>query len=184
MNKEHNTLEELTLYAMQNLAAEDSASIRAHLQICSACRTAHARVGIDLALMGLVVQPRELPSGARERFIGRIAASRLVRAQDTPARDAILSKSVRQGKDSWNSSGGGGSRNGPTSLSGGTKIFATSGERTPYKVNSSTIEKKSLLNMNPPAPVATRISRETTSQIATARHTPYRVAAARIVNIF
>jgi predicted anti-sigma-YlaC factor YlaD len=75
MSNAHNTLKELALYAMQGLPVEESAAVSEHLQICSACRTDHARVGVDLALRGLVVQQRELPFGARERFMKKVAGS-------------------------------------------------------------------------------------------------------------
>jgi len=88
--KAHNTLKELALYAMQGLPAEESAAVGTHLQICSACRTDHSRVGVDLALMGLVVQQRELPLGARRRFMERVAGSALVKPPDTPAKTIAI----------------------------------------------------------------------------------------------
>jgi len=71
----HNTQEELASYAMQNLPLEESASIREHLQNCAPCRTELAEVCGDLALLGIAVEQRPLPEGARERFLKKIAAS-------------------------------------------------------------------------------------------------------------
>ncbi len=65
----HNTQEELASYAMQSLPVEESASIRAHLQTCAACRTELAQVCGDLALLGMAVEQQPLPEGARERFL-------------------------------------------------------------------------------------------------------------------
>ncbi len=75
----HNTQEELASYAMQGLPVEESASIRAHLQTCPACRTELAQVCGDLALLGLAVEQQPLPEGARERFLKRIASSPAVK---------------------------------------------------------------------------------------------------------
>jgi anti-sigma factor ChrR (cupin superfamily) len=88
-SKAHNTLKELALYAMQGLTVEESAAVSTHLQICLACRTDHAQVGVDLALKGLVVQQRELPLGARERLMERVAGSALRKPQDTLAKTTI-----------------------------------------------------------------------------------------------
>jgi hypothetical protein len=85
MNSPHNTLEELALYAMQSLPAEESAPIGVHLQTCTVCGTVFGQVSVLLALMGVVVQERALPFGARERLMDRVAVSASVKRQDTPA---------------------------------------------------------------------------------------------------
>ncbi len=94
MSKAHDTLKELGLYAMQGLPVEESAAVRAHLQVCLPCRTDHAQVGVDLALMGLVVQQRTLPLGARERFMERVDGSAWVKPRNTPAKTTIEKKSL------------------------------------------------------------------------------------------
>ena len=85
MDNPHNTLEELALYAMQSLSADESARIGMHLQTCTPCRTDFGQVSVLLELMGFVLQERALPFGARERLMERVAVSASVKPQDTPA---------------------------------------------------------------------------------------------------
>lgn len=162
-SKVHNTLKELALYAMQGLPVEESAAVGTHLQICSACRTDHTRVGVDLALMGLIVQQRELPLGARERFMERVAGSAVVRPQDAPAETTTIpvNSAMRE--------------------PGSVRVFEISVERTAC---NPAIEKKSLLSMKAPTSMAGRNKPNSKSKITTAMPASSRVAAARIVNIF
>ncbi len=67
--------EDLALYAMQSLSAEESVGVRAHLMECSACRDELAAVSGDLALVAMNVEEAALPAGAQQRFMDRIAAS-------------------------------------------------------------------------------------------------------------
>jgi anti-sigma-K factor RskA len=98
----HNTQEELASYAMQNLPVEESASIRAHLQTCPACRTELAQVCGDLALLGIAVEQRPLPEGARERFLQRIASSPAVKPAEKLAEVTPISvKTPRRGPGFW-----------------------------------------------------------------------------------
>jgi hypothetical protein len=180
MSKAHHTLKELALYAMQGLLVEESAAVSKHLQICSACRTDHARVGVDLALRGLVVQQRELPFGARERFMKKVAGAALVKPQDPSAKTTTFPV-------------------GSASREPGTaRMFEISVERSASNLDSnelqpqrkaalgtnSAIEKKSLLSMKAPASMAARNKPNAKSEITTAMPALSRVAAARIVNIF
>jgi anti-sigma-K factor RskA len=99
---EHNTQEELASYAMQNLPVEESASIRAHLQSCAACRNELDQVCGDLALLGLAVEQQPLPEGARERFLNRIASSPTVKPGEKPAEVTPMPvKSTRRGASFW-----------------------------------------------------------------------------------
>jgi hypothetical protein len=180
MGEAHNTLKELALYAMQGLPVEVSAAVSTHLQNCSACRTDHAQVGVDLALMGLVVQQRALPLGARERFMGKVDGSALMKPQDAPANTTTIPVSSARREP------------------GSARIFEIPVERTgcdlvPNELQpqrkaapgtNSAIEKKSLLSMKAPASMATRNKPNAKSQITTAMPALSRVAAARIVNIF
>jgi anti-sigma-K factor RskA len=96
----HNTQEELALYAMQGLPVEESASIREHLQSCPACRAALAEVSGDLALLGLAVEQQELPAGARARFLEKIAATPVEKAQEGLALVAPVAQK-RRGPGFW-----------------------------------------------------------------------------------
>jgi anti-sigma-K factor RskA len=98
----HNTQEELASYAMQNLPVEESASIRAHLQSCAACRNELAQVCGDLSLLGLAVEQQPLPEGARERFLNRIASSPTVKPGEKPVEVTPMpAKSTRRGASFW-----------------------------------------------------------------------------------
>jgi hypothetical protein len=176
MNNPHNTLEELALYAMQSLSVEESASIAMHLQTCTPCRTDYGQVSVLLALMGFLVQERELPSGACERFMERVAAAASVQPQDTPA-------------------GAGKNRD---DFPGTARIFEISTERIAGNSHSShmkpvtgtvaasnsAIEKNSLLRMKAPASITTRNKPSYKSKITIATPAPVRVWAARVMNIF
>jgi anti-sigma-K factor RskA len=96
----HNTQEELAAYAMQNLPVEESASIKAHLQTCADCRAELAQVCGDLALLGIAVDQRPLPEGARERFLKRIASGRELEAR-TAEVIPIAAKASRRGVGFW-----------------------------------------------------------------------------------
>lgn len=66
--------EDLALYAMQSLSADEHASIQTHLGTCPECRQSLAEVMGDLALVGMAsVDMQAPPHGARERFLDRIA---------------------------------------------------------------------------------------------------------------
>ncbi|HTZ56908.1 MAG TPA: anti-sigma factor [Acidobacteriaceae bacterium] len=98
----HNTQEELASYAMQALSVEESASIRAHLQACAACRAELAKVSGDLALLGLAVEQQSLPEGARDRFLQRIAAAPAAKSEEKMADvTPITAKTSRRGKGFW-----------------------------------------------------------------------------------
>ena len=73
----HISQEELALHAMQALSNEESAAVRLHLSECSECRDHLAEISGDLALVAMSVEQEQLPNGARQRFIARIAASTL-----------------------------------------------------------------------------------------------------------
>jgi hypothetical protein len=71
----HISQEELTLHAMQALTSEESAAVRLHLSECAGCRKELAEVAGDLALVAMSVEQHEVPEGARQRFIDRIATA-------------------------------------------------------------------------------------------------------------
>jgi Anti-sigma-K factor rskA, C-terminal/Putative zinc-finger len=70
----HIPQEDLALYAMQSLPAEERARVHEHLGACAECRDEFARVSGDLALIALSAEQKPLPEGARGRFMARIAA--------------------------------------------------------------------------------------------------------------
>jgi len=91
---DHISPEDLSLFAMQALSAEESVAVRAHLEACSDCRTELATVQGDLALVALGAEQHALPAGAAQRFADRIAAD----AEETgrTATDSVTS--ITQGK--------------------------------------------------------------------------------------
>jgi anti-sigma-K factor RskA len=72
----HISQEELALYALQSrpeLEAE-FAPLTEHLQQCAECRRVLADLRGDISLIGLSAEPAPLPTGARNRYLQRIAA--------------------------------------------------------------------------------------------------------------
>ena len=68
----HISPEDLALHAMQALAPEDSAAVRAHLAQCAQCRDELAALTGDLALVALSADQQPLPVGARDRFLAKL----------------------------------------------------------------------------------------------------------------
>lgn len=99
IGNQHNTQEELAAYAMQNLPVAESASIKVHLQDCLPCRIELAQVCGDLALLGLAVNQEPLPTGARQRFLEKIAAA--ADFKSPAAVTPISVKSTRRGAGFW-----------------------------------------------------------------------------------
>ncbi|HET6170801.1 MAG TPA: anti-sigma factor [Terracidiphilus sp.] len=71
--RDHIPQEDLTLYAMQALPAEETAAVRAHLETCAECRAELAAISGDLAAVALSVDQHAVPEGARQRFLNRIS---------------------------------------------------------------------------------------------------------------
>ncbi len=70
----HISAEDLALLALQALSAEESLDAGVHVAECAECRGELAALEGDLALVALSTDQRALPAGARDRFLGRIAA--------------------------------------------------------------------------------------------------------------
>lgn len=75
MEQMHIPREELALYAMQALDREECVRIDAHLAQCGECRSQLAEARGELALLAVSVESRPLPSGAKQRFMSRVAAA-------------------------------------------------------------------------------------------------------------
>lgn len=69
---EHISQEDLALYAMEALTAAESADVKRHLDTCASCRDALADVLAEVSLVGLSAPQRELPDGARQRFMATV----------------------------------------------------------------------------------------------------------------
>lgn len=80
----HISQEDMALYAMQALSAEESAAVRRHLANCETCRAELGGVSGDLALVAMSVEQHPLPAGARERFLDRIGAAAGGRKAEQP----------------------------------------------------------------------------------------------------
>jgi hypothetical protein len=70
----HIPQDDLALYAMRALTPEEAEPVRAHVDACAECREELAALSGDLALVAMSVEQKEVPEGARERFLSRIAA--------------------------------------------------------------------------------------------------------------
>jgi hypothetical protein len=68
----HISQDDLALYAMQALSAEESAGVRVHVSECPSCREELAALQGDLAMVALGVDQHSVPEGARQRFLDRI----------------------------------------------------------------------------------------------------------------
>jgi Anti-sigma-K factor rskA len=71
--KPHIPQEDLALYAMQALAAEEQHAAQAHLDVCAYCRAALLEAMTDVAAVGMSAEQQALPEGARQRLMARIA---------------------------------------------------------------------------------------------------------------
>lgn len=86
--RDHVPQEDLTLYAMQALPAEESAAVRAHLEKCAECRAEVATTSGDLAAVAMSVDQHPVPEGARQRFVNSILADATER-EAKPARQVV-----------------------------------------------------------------------------------------------
>jgi anti-sigma-K factor RskA len=84
IDAQHIPQDDLALYAMQALSAEETAAVRDHLSGCDVCRGELAGLEGDLAMVALSVDQQPLPAGARERFVQRLEND----ARGTIAKDA------------------------------------------------------------------------------------------------
>jgi hypothetical protein len=73
----HIPQQDLSLYAMQALAPQDQATVKAHLAACETCRAELASIMGDLALVSMSAEQHPLPEGARRRFLNRIESDRV-----------------------------------------------------------------------------------------------------------
>ena len=73
-DRTHIPQEDLALYAMQAVSAEESVTIRRHLEECADCRGDLAAYSGDLALLALSVERHPVPEGARKRFLDRVSS--------------------------------------------------------------------------------------------------------------
>lgn len=80
--REHIPQEDLILYAMQALQAEESAAVRAHVEECAACHAEVAEISGDLALVAVSIDQHPVPEGARQRFLDRVSADATARQQE------------------------------------------------------------------------------------------------------
>lgn len=70
----HISQDDLALFAMQALTPGEAAQVREHVLACAQCRQELAALQGDLALVAMSVDQHSVPTGARERFLDRVAA--------------------------------------------------------------------------------------------------------------
>ncbi len=88
---EHIAGEDLALFALLSLSPEEAAPIRAHLAGCPLCTAELGLIRRDLAAYALTVEPSELPSGARGRFLKKLKREKpLAAAPSRPPAARIL----------------------------------------------------------------------------------------------
>jgi anti-sigma-K factor RskA len=71
--KKHISPEDLALLALGALPEGVSAAVRVHLAQCVECREQLAAFSGDVAMVGLSLPQHPLPTGARQRFLDRVA---------------------------------------------------------------------------------------------------------------
>jgi len=74
MDAQHISPDDLALYALQALSAEETAAVCEHVSGCEVCRAELAKVEGDVAMVALSVDQQPLPTGARERFVQRLGS--------------------------------------------------------------------------------------------------------------
>jgi hypothetical protein len=85
---QHPGPEDLVLYAMQLLPAEESDAIDGHLPQCSVCCEELGRIHGDLAMLALTADSATPPMAARERLLGQVAREKKIAPAPTPKRAA------------------------------------------------------------------------------------------------
>lgn len=82
----HPSAEDLTLFSMQLLTAEEAGSIARHLERCDDCRAELGRIHSDLAAYASTVELETPPAVARQRLIQQVAREKkIVSAPAAPA---------------------------------------------------------------------------------------------------
>ncbi|MBP1992954.1 anti-sigma factor [Paenibacillus eucommiae] len=72
MNKRHDQCEQLEMYAVDGLNAEERAEFEQHLIECQNCVDSLAELASLVDLLPLSSEPVEVPSGMKERILGHI----------------------------------------------------------------------------------------------------------------
>lgn len=85
----HPAPEDLVLYAMQLLSAEESAPLAEHLASCAECRAELARIHSDLAVVAATVELEAAPAGGRARLMQQVAREKKIVPMPQPAAQAI-----------------------------------------------------------------------------------------------
>jgi Anti-sigma-K factor rskA len=81
----HYEQDDLALYAMQLLTAQESAAIALHLEDCSECRREFAAIQGDLAIYAHAVDLHSPPALARERLLKQVAREKKIVPIHRPA---------------------------------------------------------------------------------------------------
>ena len=71
--QEHIDVEDLTMFALVLLSAEDAETVKTHLAGCLPCREELQQIHRDLELYALSVEPVAVPESARTRFLSEMA---------------------------------------------------------------------------------------------------------------
>jgi anti-sigma-K factor RskA len=88
--------DDLVLFEMGVLSADEAAKVRAHLAECDACAAALQRAGISDAMLAFALRPETPSNAARDKFLAALkdspapAASNVVAFERPPARRSAL----------------------------------------------------------------------------------------------
>ena len=97
----HIPQDDLALYAMRALSPEEAAQVRAHVDVCAECREELAALSGDLAAVAMSVEQQEIPAGARERFLNRIAANAPAQRQPVASKAPVVSIDSAPRRSAW-----------------------------------------------------------------------------------
>lgn len=95
-NGTHIALEDLSALFMRSATPQEAAAANEHLRQCEHCRAEFEKLSSELTMVAMSVDQEQLPAGARERFIQRIASSSVA-----PSVTSIAQATTHGGFRTW-----------------------------------------------------------------------------------
>jgi anti-sigma-K factor RskA len=92
---------DLALYAMGTLSAEEMASARAHLEVCTQCKEELRQNHLALAAYAQTTPEAAPPEGAKARFMARVAATPQIETETPPQAETVAPTDLPKQPFSW-----------------------------------------------------------------------------------
>jgi anti-sigma-K factor RskA len=92
---------DLGLYAMGTLSAEEMASARAHLEVCTQCNEELRQNHLALAAYAQTTPEAAPPQGAKARFMARVAATPQIETETPPQAETVAPTDLPKQPFSW-----------------------------------------------------------------------------------